>query len=81
MLCVIPLQDWLSCSGRLRYDVSASMNEGYSLDRALSVEQINNPADPRHYWRYRMHVSIEKMLADSEFCEHLGTMVRNAFRF
>ncbi len=54
MLCILPLQDWLSCDGELRRE---NPND----------EQINVPANPRHYWRYRMHLSIESLLAEDSF--------------
>jgi 4-alpha-glucanotransferase len=25
------------------------------------AERINIPANPRHYWRYRMHLTLEKL--------------------
>lgn len=34
-------------------------------------ERINVPANPRHYWRYRMHIPLEKLLED----EALNTMI------
>ncbi len=49
MLAVLPLQDWLSIDGDLRRPDAAA-------------EQINVPADPDYYWRYRMHLPIEDLL-------------------
>ncbi|MCM1110383.1 MAG: 4-alpha-glucanotransferase [Clostridium sp.] len=65
MFCILPLQDWLSINGALRRDNPAD-------------EQINIPADPHHYWRYRMHLTVEKLLSDSEFTDYLRT--KNAVR-
>lgn len=49
MLTVIPFQDWLAMDAALRHpDVDA--------------ERINVPANPRHYWRYRMHLCLEDLL-------------------
>ena len=32
----------------------------------VEEERINVPANPKHYWRYRMHLSIEELMkADS----------------
>ncbi|HIZ86804.1 MAG TPA: 4-alpha-glucanotransferase [Candidatus Coprenecus pullistercoris] len=53
MLTILPLQDWLSIDGSIRAQNPAS-------------ERINVPSDPKHYWRYRMHVAIEDLLADKE---------------
>ncbi len=35
-------------------------------------ERINIPANPHHYWRYRMHLTLEELLKEKEF--------NNAFR-
>lgn len=50
ILTIIPLQDWLAMS-----DV---------LKRAdIEKERINIPANPHHYWCYRMHISLEELLS------------------
>lgn len=54
MLCILPLQDWLSSDGDLRR-------------KDPRQEQINEPANPRHYWRYRMHITIERLLSEDSF--------------
>ncbi|MDE5842840.1 MAG: 4-alpha-glucanotransferase [Muribaculaceae bacterium] len=54
MLCIIPLQDWLSADGDLRRE---NPNE----------EQINVPANPTHYWRYRMHLTVEQLQKEDNF--------------
>ncbi len=54
MLTVLPLQDWLSIDGVLRRE---NPND----------EQINVPANPRHYWRYRMHLTLEELLEAETF--------------
>ena len=40
-----------------------------ATDEALRLpdadaERINIPANPKHYWRYRMHLNIEDLAAD-----------------
>lgn len=50
MLAVLPLQDWLAIDPELRRPDPAE-------------EQINVPADPDHYWRYRMHLTLETLRA------------------
>ena len=67
MLCILPLQDYLSMDGELRRD---NPND----------EIINVPANPRHYWRYRMHLTIEQLLAAKDFNEHLLEKVRQSGR-
>ena len=62
MLTVLPLQDWLSMDPALRRQ---NPNE----------ERINVPANSRHYWRYRMHLTVEKLAAAREFNETLTGMI------
>ena len=38
-------------------------------------ERINIPADPKHYWRYRMHMSLETLLQEINFNEELKSYV------
>ena len=67
MLAVLPLQDWLSMSAELR-----------SADPAS--ERINIPAKARHYWRYRMHITLERLLADEEFSDTVRQIVERSRR-
>ncbi|HMP94816.1 MAG TPA: hypothetical protein PKD90_18195 [Phnomibacter sp.] len=30
-------------------------------------ERINVPANPRHYWRYRMHITLEQLMQENDF--------------
>jgi 4-alpha-glucanotransferase len=62
MLTVLPLQDWLSMDGALRRE---NPHE----------ERINVPANPRHYWRYRMHLSLEDLASQQEFNDALTNMI------
>ena len=34
------------------------------LTRPAAEETINDPTNNRHYWRYRIHVTLEDLLAD-----------------
>jgi 4-alpha-glucanotransferase len=50
-----------------------------SLDAQLrnpdaSAERINIPANPEHYWRYRMHLSIEELLEETAFNQQVARM-------
>ena len=67
MLTILPLQDWLSIDGSLRCEDPAS-------------ERINVPAISRHYWRYRMHINIEGLLAQKEYNAKIAEMVTNSGR-
>ena len=67
MLTIIPLQDWLAIDDRLkRPDAEA--------------ERINVPADPHHYWRYRMHLSIEQLLQADEWNTRIRELIQSAGR-
>jgi 4-alpha-glucanotransferase len=43
-------------------------------------ERINNPANPRHYWQYRMHIPLEELLKQKAYNEELKEYVRNSGR-
>ena len=43
-------------------------------------ERINNPANPKNYWQYRMHISLEDLLKEKEFNEELRGYVTNSGR-
>ena len=62
MLCVLSIQDWLAMDERIRLDDA-------------DAERINIPANPRHYWRYRMHISLENLMADKSFTENIRNLI------
>ena len=49
MLAIFPIQDWLALNGDLR-----------NPDRN---ERINEPADPHHHWRWRLHLDLATLAA------------------
>lgn len=67
MMAVLPLQDWLATDGGLRRDDP-------------DEERINRPDDPNNYWRYRMHLTIEELLASAEFNRNIKRMLRTSDR-
>ena len=68
LLCILSFQDWLSIDEEIRYpDVNA--------------ERINVPANPRHYWRYRMHLTLEELIKNKKFNEKLVEMIDTTGRF
>lgn len=67
MLCVLSVQDWLAMDERLRLPDA-------------DAERINIPANPKHYWRYRMHLNIEDLIADGKFIDDISTLVGQAGR-
>jgi 4-alpha-glucanotransferase len=67
MLCLLSLQDWLSIDEHLRLPDQ-------------NAERINIPANPRHYWRYRMHLTIEQLLAADELNNEISTLIVQSSR-
>ena len=43
-------------------------------------ERINVPANPNHYWRYRMHITLEQLIKEKSFNEELKDYVYNSGR-
>jgi 4-alpha-glucanotransferase len=43
-------------------------------------ERINNPAISKHYWQYRMHISLEDLIKQEEFNKELREYVENSGR-
>lgn len=67
MWSVFQLQDLLGMDANLRRDNPHN-------------ERINIPADPKHYWRYRMHLSLEQLLEAASFNAELKEAVRASGR-
>lgn len=67
MLCILSLQDWLSMDGELR-------------SKTPETERINEPSDPRNRWKYRMHLTIEQLLAAERYNGRLKTMITRSKR-
>lgn len=67
MLCLLSLQDWLSMDGTLR-------------NPDASAERINIPADPHHYWRWRMHLTLERLVDADEFNGKLRMLIERSGR-
>ena len=67
MLCILSIQDWLAIDEKLRL---ADAN----------AERINIPANPRHYWRYRMHLSIEELMRQDAFNEGIRELIMHSGR-
>jgi 4-alpha-glucanotransferase len=43
-------------------------------------ERINVPANPNHYWNYRMHLGLEQLIKEKEFNEELKDYITNSGR-
>lgn len=62
MLAIFPIQDLLGMNDQLKKSDSFS-------------EQINQPSDPDHYWRYRLHIHLEDLIEEQEFLEKIKLMI------
>lgn len=62
LLCILALQDWFSIDESLRFEDA-------------DAERINVPANPRHYWRYRMHLTLEELMATESFNDKITQMI------
>lgn len=63
MLCLLAFQDLLAISPVLR-------------NPHPEWEQINVPANPHHYWRYRMHLFLEDLIQATDFNEKLRGLIQ-----
>jgi 4-alpha-glucanotransferase len=67
MLCMIALQDWLAIDEKLRLPDA-------------NAERVNIPANPKHYWRYRMHLNLEDLMAATAFNESISELIMQSGR-
>lgn len=67
LLCIIAWQDWLGMDEKLRSQHPES-------------EQINNPADPHQYWRYRMECTIEQLAENKQFEQKIISLLEETAR-
>ncbi len=66
MWVILPLQDWLA------------VDENVRLADA-KAERINIPSNPRHFWKYRMHLTIEQLLKKDDFNKHILSLTSRRF--
>ena len=67
MLAILSFQDWLSFDEKWRKP-------------DIDAERINIPADPNHYWRYRMHITLEELLKAEELNYKIKKMIDQSGR-
>ncbi|KAA6334413.1 4-alpha-glucanotransferase, partial [termite gut metagenome] len=67
MLCIFMLQDWLSIDGNLS-------------KKNVNDERINVPANSRHYWCYRMHLTLEQLMKAGLLNEKIKRLIEKAGR-
>ena len=63
ILCILSLQDWLSVDGKWR-------------NPNVQEERINVPANPRNYWRYRMHLTLEQLMKAEELNDKIRELIK-----
>ncbi|MBQ2522112.1 MAG: 4-alpha-glucanotransferase [Bacteroidales bacterium] len=67
ILAILPLQDWLSLDGEHR--------------RAdAQAERINQPADPHHHWRYRLHFNVEELCSLTALNAEISALLADSRR-
>jgi 4-alpha-glucanotransferase len=67
MWSIFQIQDLLGIDHQLRHSDPAA-------------ERINVPANPKNYWRYRMHVTLETLLSSIDFTNRIGRLVQQSGR-
>jgi 4-alpha-glucanotransferase len=67
MLCVPSFQDWTSVDGRWR-------------NPNIDEERINVPANPKNYWHYRMHLTLEQLLKADSLNEKIRALIKESHR-
>lgn len=67
ILTILPLQDWTSIADDLRIEDP-------------TAQRINVPSNPDHYWRYRMPMTIEKLIESTDFNDLIKSMIQGSGR-
>lgn len=67
MWSVFLLQDLLSVNDKIRRE-------------DIHAERINIPANPDHYWNYRMHLNLESLINNKSFTKEIREMIQHSGR-
>lgn len=67
MWAVFLFQDLIAIDGNLR-------------SNDISKERINNPSNPDHYWNYRMHLPLERLLHNTDFNQKMLELIKRSGR-
>ena len=67
MLVILPWQDWVALDKNLRHENP-------------NAERINIPSDPRNFWCYRMHITLEQLLSQKKFNAKIRKMIKESGR-
>ena len=67
MLIILPWQDWMALESKL------------CLEHPFA-ERINVPSNPRNFWCYRMHMTLEQLLKETKFNKKIADMIAKSGR-
>lgn len=67
MLAIIPVQDWFAMDDAVKRP-------------DIEQERINIPANPNHYWNYRMHITLEDLMKADSFNEKIISLIAGSGR-
>jgi len=67
MWAIFPIQDFLGMDEILRHPHP-------------HAERIKKPGNPSHYWRYRMHLSLEQLIGEEDFNGMIEQLITSAGR-
>lgn len=84
-------EPWINKAILLQHLYSPSMwsifqlQDFFGIDEAIrrkdpNEERINIPANPKHYWRYRMHLSLEDLLTHDKFNQEWALAIKESGR-
>lgn len=68
MLCILSFQDWLSIDDAVR-------------NPDVDGERINVPANPKHYWRYRIHLPLEELIENKQLNDKIIRLIDSCGRY
>ena len=67
MLIILPWQDYIAIDAGLRHEHPFA-------------ERINVPSNPRNFWCYRMHITLEQLLEEDRFNDKVKEMISTSGR-
>ena len=67
MWIILPWQDWMALESKLCHEHP-------------NAERINVPSNPRNFWSYRMHITLEQLLKEDAFNKKIKNMIISSGR-
>jgi 4-alpha-glucanotransferase len=67
MWIILPWQDWIALESKL-------------CNKHTNAERINVPSNPRNFWCYRMHITLEQLLEEDEYNNKILEMITRSGR-